>query len=341
MSLPRDLILFEGDIDPALRRIGAESPGTARPCIVEVVIPAYNEEESLPLVMADIPRTAAFATETEGREAATATTWPIVVRRVVVADNNSRDRTAEVARAAGAVVVPAPQQGYGSACLAALEEVRRPTQPVPAAFLETIAEGEAAERARAAASRFAVAAPAPPHRQWMDSPPPGPPDVVVFLDADYSDHPEEMRILVSLIATDAADFVIGSRTLGEREPGAMLPQARFGNWLATTLIRLFWGHRYTDLGPFRAARWEAFEALDMSDPDFGWTVELQVKAIERGFRVVEVPVSYRRRIGVSKITGTISGTFRAGIKILSVIARHRLRGWFRRPSEWGATGRDR
>jgi glycosyltransferase involved in cell wall biosynthesis len=223
---------------------------------VDVVIPALNEEASLPLVLAALPRPP--------------------VRRVVVADNGSRDGTARVAREGGAVVVPAARRGYGSACLAALDHLRS-------------------------------------H---------GPPDVVVFVDADYSDHPEELpRLIAPLLAGDA-DLVIGSRVLGEREPGALLPQARAGNLVACTLIRLLYGHRYTDLGPFRAALWPALERLGMADPDFGWTAEMQVKALRHGLRVAEVPVSYRRRVGVSKITGTVVGTVRAGYKILWTVLRH-------------------
>ena len=152
-----------------------------------------------------------------------------------------------------------------------------------------------------------------------------PPDVVVFLDGDYSDHPEEMPLLLEAIAS-GADLVIGSRVLGQREPGALLPQARFGNAVACFLIRLLYGHRYTDLGPFRAARWSALDRLRMQDTAFGWTCEMQVKALRRGLQVVEVPVSYRRRIGVSKIAGTVSGTLRAGCKILWTIARYSFPG---------------
>jgi glycosyltransferase involved in cell wall biosynthesis len=145
-----------------------------------------------------------------------------------------------------------------------------------------------------------------------------PPDVLVFLDGDYSDHPEELPRLLE--AVDAgADLVIGSRTLGRRERGALLPQARFGNALACGLIRMRHGHRYTDLGPFRAIRRDAYERLGMRDRDFGWTCEMQVKAVQRGLRVAEVPVSYRRRVGVSKITGTLTGTLRAGWKILGMV----------------------
>ena len=225
---------------------------------IDVVIPALNEEASLPFVLADLPRPP--------------------VRRVVVADNGSRDGTVRAAHEGGAVVVPAERRGYGSACLAALDWLRRND----------------------------------------------PPDVVVFVDADYSDHPEELPRLVAPLLGGEADLVIGSRLLGDREPGALLPQARAGNLVACLLIRLLYGHRYTDLGPFRAARWEALERLEMADPDFGWTAEMQVKALRRGLRVVEVPVSYRRRVGVSKITGTVSGTLRAGYKILWTVLRHSL-----------------
>ncbi len=150
-----------------------------------------------------------------------------------------------------------------------------------------------------------------------------PPDVVVFLDADYSDHPDELVRIVRPIAEGRADIVVGSRVLGEHEPGALLPQARFGNLLASWLIRRCYGLPVTDLGPFRAIRWATLLELRMNDPDFGWTVEMQVKAAKYGVRYAEVPASYRRRIGVSKISGTLSGTVRAGWKILYTIYRHR------------------
>lgn len=150
----------------------------------------------------------------------------------------------------------------------------------------------------------------------------GPPEVVVFLDGDYSDHPEELPSLVEPILAGRADLVIGSRVLGQRERGALLPQARAGNFVACTLIRLLYGTRYTDLGPFRAIRWEALERLEMVDPTFGWTAEMQVKALRQGLRVVEVPVSYRKRVGVSKITGTVRGTVLAGYKILTTVVRY-------------------
>lgn len=148
------------------------------------------------------------------------------------------------------------------------------------------------------------------------------PDVLVFLDGDYSDHPEEIPLLLAPIERGEADLVIGSRVLGTREPGALLPQARAGNWIATRLIRILYGHRFTDLGPFRAIRWESLMALGMEDTDFGWTAEMQVKALRRGLRVREVAVRYRRRIGTSKITGTLWGSVRAGWKILTTIVRY-------------------
>jgi glycosyltransferase involved in cell wall biosynthesis len=223
---------------------------------IDVVIPAFNEEDSLLLVLKDIPRP--------------------LVRRIVVCDNNSQDRTAEIAAAGGAVVVRENRPGYGSACLCALAYLRA-------------------------------------HQ---------PPDIVVFLDADYSDHPDELPGLVEPLLGGTADFVIGSRTLGRREPGALLPQARLGNWIACTLIRWLYRHRYTDLGPFRAISWPALENLSMADTTFGWTAEMQVKALRQGLRVTERPVSYRRRIGVSKITGTLYGTVMAGYKILSTVLRY-------------------
>jgi glycosyltransferase involved in cell wall biosynthesis len=228
---------------------------------VDVVIPALDESRSLPSVLQDLPRQA--------------------VREVVVVDNGSTDRTAEVARRCGATVVREPRRGYGRACLAGIDELRRRSRP---------------------------------------------PDVVVFLDADYSDHPDELCRVVRPIAEGRADFVVGSRVLGRSEPGALLPQQRFGNLLAAWLIRRLYGVRVTDLGPFRAIRWDTLAGLDMRDEDFGWTAEMQVKAARNGVRYCEVPVSYRRRMGVSKIAGTVRGTVLAGQKILSTVLRHRPRG---------------
>jgi len=160
-------------------------------------------------------------------------------------------------------------------------------------------------------------------------------DVVVFLDADYSDHPEELPDVTAPILEGRADLVIGSRKLGRAEPGAMLPQQVLGNWLATWLVRVLFGHAYTDLGPFRAVTSEALDAIGMGDTDFGWTVEMQVRALQEGLRVVEVPVSYRRRVGRSKIAGTVRGTVAAGVKIVSTV----LRLWWRGRGAGGATSR--
>jgi glycosyltransferase involved in cell wall biosynthesis len=151
-----------------------------------------------------------------------------------------------------------------------------------------------------------------------------PPEIVAFLDADYSDHPEELTRVVAPLADGRADLVVGSRILGDAEPGALLPQARFGNAFAGWLIHRLYGVAVTDLGPFRAIRWEALRGLSMADTNFGWTAEMQVKAARAGLAYVEVPVSYRRRVGVSKITGTLSGTLRAGWKILYTVLRCRF-----------------
>lgn len=149
-------------------------------------------------------------------------------------------------------------------------------------------------------------------------------DIVVFLDADHSDHPEEIVRLVRPILRCRAEFVVGSRMRGRAERGALLPQARFGNRLACFLMAMIWRTRWTDLGPFRAITREALDRLRMEDTNFGWTVEMQVKAARHGLRCAEVPVSYRRRVGASKITGTVKGTIGAGTKILWTIGRYAL-----------------
>ncbi len=231
------------------------SAGGPRPRIA-VVIPVFNERDSLPLVVRAIPQG--------------------LVDEIVVVDNGSTDGTDSIARGLPVRLVREPRRGYGSACLA----------------------GVAALAQR-------------------------PPDVLVFLDGDFSDHPEEMPRLLDEIDA-GADLVIGSRALGHRERGALLPQARFGNALACRLIFWLSGHRYTDLGPFRAIRWAAYRRLGMRDTSFGWTCEMQVKAVRARLPIAEVPVSYRKRIGVSKITGTLGGTLRAGAKILWTIARYGL-----------------
>lgn len=151
-----------------------------------------------------------------------------------------------------------------------------------------------------------------------------PPQVVAFLDADFSDYPEELPRVLAPIFADGADMVIGSRMIGQREPGALLPQALFGNRLACGLIEALYGYRFTDLGPFRAITWDALERLEMQDTNYGWTVEMQIKAAFHALDCVEVPVSYRARIGVSKVTGTIKGTVMASYKILYTIFRYYL-----------------
>lgn len=231
---------------------------------VIVIIPALNEERSLPFVLRDLPP----------------------VGKVIVVDNGSTDATARIAEDAKAIVVSEPARGYGAACLRGLAEIE-----------QLVAAEES------------------------------PPWIVAFLDGDYSDYPEFLPDLVTPIVENRADFVLGSRMLGQREPGAMPPQSVFGNWLACLLIRILFGTRYTDLGPFRAIRYESLKKLKMIDRNFGWTVEMQIKAIRVGLRIEEVPVPYRRRIGQSKISGTILGSVKAGYKILYLIGKY---GWQRR-----------
>jgi hypothetical protein len=148
--------------------------------------------------------------------------------------------------------------------------------------------------------------------------------MVVFLDADFSDHPDQLPELVRPIASNKSDFVLGSRLLGQREPGAMPPQSIYGNRLACFLMRWLFGVHYTDLGPFRAIRYRSLCDMKMSDDNFGWTIEMQIKAARAKLRTLEVPANYRRRIGISKISGTISGTFKAGTRILYTIAKYGL-----------------
>jgi glycosyltransferase involved in cell wall biosynthesis len=146
-------------------------------------------------------------------------------------------------------------------------------------------------------------------------------EIVVFMDGDYSDYPAELNDLVSAMVEHQADLVIGSRVLGKREKGSLTVQQRFGNWLSTRIIRFLYGFSYTDLGPFRAIRTEALQRLKMQDLTYGWTVEMQVKALQYRMKVVEVPVRYRKRIGKSKVSGTISGSVMAGAKILWTIGK--------------------
>lgn len=147
-------------------------------------------------------------------------------------------------------------------------------------------------------------------------------DIIVFLDGDFSDYPEELPLLVQPIIEGQVDMVIGSRALGKREGGSMMPQQVFGNWLATRMMRLFYGVHFTDLGPFRAIRFSSLKDLKMKDQTYGWTVEMQVKAAKQGLRFSEIPVRYKKRIGVSKVSGTIKGTILAGYKIIWTIIKY-------------------
>jgi glycosyltransferase involved in cell wall biosynthesis len=146
-------------------------------------------------------------------------------------------------------------------------------------------------------------------------------DIIVFLDGDYSDYPQELEGLIAPILSGKCDFVVGSRAQGKAERGALTPQQRFGNWLACKLMNFFWRTCYSDLGPFRAIDARALRQLEMQDRTYGWTIEMQIKAALAGLEIAEVPVSYRPRIGVSKISGTVKGTVMAGIKILGMVAR--------------------
>jgi hypothetical protein len=201
---------------------------------------------------------------------------------VIVVNNGSDDGTAAVARSHGAHVVDEIERGYGAACLAGLVELDR-----------SISAGILRE-----------------------------PKIVAFLDADYSDHPELLSQLAAPLLNGEADFVLGSRLLGQRESGAMTPQSVFGNRLACFLMRRVWGTHYTDLGPFRLIRYDRLRALGMKDRNFGWTIEMQIKAAVAGLRILEIPVPYRRRIGKSKISGTVLGSVKAGAKILYTIAKY-------------------
>lgn len=226
--------------------------------VIDVLIPAYNEEKSIAKVIKDIPMD-----------------W---VREVVVINNNSTDGTEREARLAGATVIKDIRQGYGSACLCGI------------GYLE---------------NKIQV------------------PDIVVFLDGDYSDYPEQLIRLVQPIIEEEYDMVIGSRARGNKETGALLPQQVYGNWLATTLLYWFYGAKFTDLGPFRAIRFDKLLALSMQDTNYGWTVEMQIKAVKKGLKYTEVPVDYRKRIGQSKIAGTLKGTVLAGYKIIKTLFKYR------------------
>ncbi len=223
---------------------------------IGVIIPAFNEENSVGNVIRDIPK------------------W---VDKIVVVNNNSTDETKIKAENCGAIVIDEPINGYGRACLKGIQ------------FFKSSEEK---------------------------------PDIIVFIDADYSDYPEEMEQLVKPILIENADLVIGSRALGKREKGSMTIPQVFGNWLATSLLKLIYGIKYTDLGPFRAIKFEKLLALNMADKTYGWTVEMQLKAAKQKMKITEVPVNYRKRIGFSKISGTVKGTILAGYKILTTIFKY-------------------
>jgi glycosyltransferase involved in cell wall biosynthesis len=224
--------------------------------IVYVIIPAFNESQSIGKVIDDIPD---------------------LVSEIIVVDNASTDNTGTIAKEKGAIVLRENRKGYGYSCLRGINYIK-----------------EKADKK----------------------------DVIVFLDGDYSDYPGEIELLVSPIISSDVDLVIGSRVLGQRQKGSMLFQQIAGNWLATTLIKLFYNAHFTDLGPFRAITWDALELIDMKDKTFGWTVEMQVKAAKLNLKFIEIPVSYRKRIGLSKVSGTIKGTILAGYKILLTIFKN-------------------
>ena len=224
---------------------------------VDVIIPAFNEQNSIGSVIHDIPKD--------------------LVRDIIVVDNNSSDETSINAKNAGATVLKQPIQGYGNACLKGIEYATNKEQP---------------------------------------------PDVLVFLDADYSDFPQEMNLLLNKI-WKGADMVIGNRVKSKREKGSMMPQQIFGNWLACNLMKILYGYKYEDLGPFRAIKFNKLQEIGMEDKTYGWTVEMQVKALKLKMNVKQVDVSYRKRIGQSKVSGTVKGSIMAGYKIITTIFKYK------------------
>jgi len=226
------------------------------PPVVKVIIPAFNEAESIPYVIREIPE---------------------FVDEVIVVSNNSTDDTEQKARNAGATVLLEPQKGYGYACLKGMDYISKLDQK---------------------------------------------PDIIVFLDGDYSDYPEEMHKILEPILQEDKDFVVGARVAGWREDGSMTFPQIFGNKLATTLMKLFFNSRFTDLGPFRAIKYDKLLQLNMEDKTYGWTVEMQLKALRQNLSYAEVPVHYKNRIGVSKVSGTIKGAIFAGVKILGWIFKY-------------------
>lgn len=226
---------------------------------IKVIIPAYNEQDAIANVIAEIPKN---------------------VSEIIVISNNSSDDTMGVAHAAGATVLSENKRGYGYACLKGLDYIAKSTDK---------------------------------------------PDIIVFLDGDYSDYPEELTKLIAPIINDNIDFVIGARNKKLREPGSMTPQQVFGNWLATFLMRLFFKAKFTDLGPFRAIKYDKLVLLNMQDKTYGWTVEMQLKVLKQKMSYVEIPVRYKNRIGVSKVSGTVKGTLLAGYKIIGWILKYSIK----------------
>jgi glycosyltransferase involved in cell wall biosynthesis len=223
---------------------------------IKVIIPAYNEANSIALVVKAIPE---------------------VVDEIIVVSNNSTDNTETNAKNAGATVLVEKQKGYGYACLKGMDYISKLEEK---------------------------------------------PDIIVFLDGDYSDYPEELTKIIQPITEENIDFVIGSRVKELREDGSMTGPQIFGNWLATRLMRLFFGSTFTDLGPFRAIKYDTLLDLNMEDKTYGWTVEMQLKVLKQKLSYREIPVNYRNRIGVSKVSGTIKGSIFAGIKILTWIFKY-------------------
>ena len=223
---------------------------------IKVIIPAYNEAESISHVIKDIPK---------------------IVDEVIVVSNNSTDNTEANAKNAGATVLIENQKGYGYACLKGIDYVSQQ------------------------------------HNK---------PDIIVFLDGDYSDYPEELTKIVEPIIKEDIDFVIGARDKKLREVGSMTGPQVFGNWLATTLMKIMFRSTFTALGPFRAIKYDKLLALKMEDKTYGWTVEMQLKALKKKYTYREIPVNYRNRIGVSKVSGTVKGAIFAGVKILTWIFKY-------------------
>lgn len=227
--------------------------------ITRVIIPAFNEEASIGLVLKDIPKT---------------------IDEVIVVSNNSTDETEKVAKATGATVLQENRRGYGYACIKGMDYIANPKVST---------------------------------------------DIIVFLDGDYSDYPEEMDKVLNPIIEDNYDFVIGARVKHLREKGSMTFPQIFGNWLATWLMKLMYGARYSDLGPFRAIKYDKLLALEMEDKTYGWTVEMQLKALKHNLKYTEVEVNYRNRIGDSKVSGTVKGAVMAGIKIMGWIFKYAVK----------------